>query len=129
QPLAVDAVAREREGVEAPFGDRLAAALALSEAALVELPQRDQDFFEEAPVTVAQLEQELAGVGGRPLVPQILDAVVFLPLAITRASPDLILELASLVQERLAEVGEPVLLDLHARQPPLNDACHVEVGR
>src|SRR5258708_34932960 len=68
--LALDAVARERQRLQALLGDRLAAALAVAEAALADLLQGQHDLFQKPPVTVAQPEEELPIVGrGRPLPP------------------------------------------------------------
>jgi hypothetical protein len=122
ETLAADAVAGERQGLEPSLGDRLGAPLALAEAALVELAERDEDLSQQAAVTVAQLEQELARVRGRRLISEILDAVVFLALPVEGTPADLILELAPLVDERLLEVGHPLLLHLHPSEPPVNDS-------
>ena len=56
-PLAVDAVAGEGQRLEALVRDGLAAALAISVAALIELLQRGDDFFQESLRAVAELEE------------------------------------------------------------------------
>ena len=89
QTLAVDAVAREGQRLEALVGDGLAAALAVAEGALVDLLQRGHDVAQQPPVAVAQLEEELPVVGGIRLVAEILDRVVFLILAVGRGATDL----------------------------------------
>jgi hypothetical protein len=73
-PLALDAVAGERQGVEALLADGLPAPLALAEAAFVELPERSHHLAQEAAVPVAKLELELAGVRGVGLVAEVLVA-------------------------------------------------------
>ena len=84
QTLAGDAVTGERQRFETLVADRLAAALALAERALVDLLQRGDDVAQQSPVAVAQLEEEFAVVGGIRLVAEILDRVVFLILAVGR---------------------------------------------
>src|SRR6266508_2390524 len=76
EPLAVDAVAGEGQRLEALVGDDLPAALAVAEVASVDLLQRRDDFLQDPAVPVAQLEEELAVVRCRGLVPEILRGVV-----------------------------------------------------
>ena len=99
QPLAVDAVARERQRLEAPLGNGLAAPLTAAERAVVDLLQRRDDVTQQSTVAVPQLEKELARVGGVGLVAEVLDGVVFLVLAVERGTPDLLRQLAVLLDE------------------------------
>src|SRR5437773_6990695 len=68
RPLTVDAVARERQRLEPLLGDRLPAPLARAEGAVVQLLQGGDDVAQQAPVTIAELEEELAVVRGGRLV-------------------------------------------------------------
>src|ERR1051325_6667758 len=96
RPLALDAVARERERLEALLGDGLAAALAVAEAALGDLLERERDLLQESAVAVAQLEQELTIVGRRSLVAQVLDGVVLGTLPVEHVPTHFFHELAVL---------------------------------
>src|SRR5262249_42031953 len=75
----------------------------------VDALQRRHDVAEEAPVTVAELEEELARVRGVRLVAQILDRIVFLILPVQCGLTHLVSELTLLFQQLLLEVGEPIL--------------------
>src|SRR5689334_22736726 len=66
--LTLDAVARERQRFEPLLGDFLAAPLAAAERAIVDLLQRGDHIAQEPTVAVAELEEELARVGGVRLV-------------------------------------------------------------
>src|SRR5580700_763888 len=116
--LALDAVARERQRLQALLGDRLAAALAIAEPAFVDLLQRERHFFQEHPVAVAQLEEELAIVGGRGLVPQVLDGIVLGALAVQDVLAHLLHELAMLLLQLLAEVDQAVFSHFDLLAPP-----------
>src|SRR5262249_36107898 len=70
-PLTIDAVAGEGQRLEALVRDRLAAALAVSVAALVELLQRGHNLLQEPLGAVAELEQEFPVIGRRGLVSEI----------------------------------------------------------
>src|SRR5262249_59432872 len=109
RPLALDAVAGERQGLEPLLGDGLAAALAVAEAALGDLLERGDHFLQQPPVAVAQLEEELAIVGGAGLVAEVLGRSVLRPLAVHDVLPHFLDELAVLLLELLAEVSEPFL--------------------
>src|SRR5256885_197554 len=64
QPLAIDAVTRERQRLQTLVTDGLAAALAVAERAVVDPLQRGDDVTEKAILAVAQLEEEFARIGG-----------------------------------------------------------------
>ena len=64
------------------------------------LLQRGHDVAQQPPVAVAQLEEELARVGGIRLVAEILDGVVFLVLAVERGPADLVGQLPLLLEQR-----------------------------
>src|SRR6059036_1484055 len=119
-PLAFDAVAREGQRMEPLLGDLLAAALALTEASLVELPERGDDVAEEPAIPAAELELELARVGVQGLIAQVLGRVVLEVLPVEDAAPDLVFELATLVDEPGLEVRELVRPHprLHRERPP-----------
>src|SRR6185503_13671762 len=108
--LALDAVARVRHRVQALVGDRLAAALAVAEPALGDLLQRERDLLQPPALAVAQLEEELAIVGGRGLVAQVLDGVIFGALPIEDVPAHLLLELAVLLLQLLPELSQTVFL-------------------
>src|SRR5512143_3289055 len=108
--LALDAVARERQRLQALLGDRLAAALAVAEAALADLLQGQHDLLQEPPVSVAQLEEEFTIVGRRGLVAQILDGVVLGSLAVEHVPAHFLDELAVLLFQLLAVVDQAILL-------------------
>src|SRR5262249_42060453 len=95
-PLALDAVSRERQGIAALLADRLAAPLALPEAPLVELPERGHHLAQEPPVSVAELELELAGVRRIGLVAEILGRVLVEAFLVDRTATDFGLELTAL---------------------------------
>src|SRR5215475_12050787 len=88
EPLAVDAIARERQGVQTLLGDRLAAALARAVRAVLDLLQGGDDLAQQPPVAVAQLEEKLARVGGVRLIAEILDRVVLLVLPVEGRAAD-----------------------------------------
>src|SRR5262249_23241230 len=119
-PLALDAVAREGKRVEPLLANRLAASLALSEAPLVELPERGPHLTQESAVPVAELELELAGVRGVGLVAEILGGVLVEALLVERAAADFGLELTALGHERLTQLLQPLLCQLgcHRHRPP-----------
>src|SRR5262245_27529223 len=102
-PLAVDAVARERQGLQPLVADRLATALAIAEGAVVDLLQRGDDVAQQAVIAVAQLEEELARVRRVGLVAEILDRVVVLIFAVNRGASDAVGELLVLLQQALSE--------------------------
>src|SRR5690242_107427 len=108
--LALDAEARERERLEALLGDRLAAALAVAEAALRDLLQGERDLLQEPAVTVAQLEVELTIVGRGSLVAQVLDGVVFGTLPVEHVPSHFFHELAVFLLQLLPEVDQAVFL-------------------
>jgi hypothetical protein len=110
EPLAVDAVARERQRLQPLVADRLAAALAIAERSVVDLLQGGDDVPQQSSVPVAELEEELAGVGGVRLVPEILDGVVVLMLAVRRRATHPIGELFVLFQQTLLEARQSFLL-------------------
>src|SRR5262245_64745969 len=64
QPLAIDAVTRERQCIESLVGDRLAAALAGTERPVFDLLQRHHDLAQQSAISVAEFEEEFAGIGG-----------------------------------------------------------------
>src|SRR5262249_37758455 len=107
--LALDAVPGEGQRGQPLLGDLLAAALALPEAALVELPERGEPIAEEPAVAAAQLELELPRVGAQRLVAEILGGLVFDVLAVEGAPPDLVLQLTTLVDERRPEVRDLIV--------------------
>src|SRR6185503_2586133 len=107
--LTLDAVAGEGQRLEPLFGDGLATALAVTEAALVDLLQRGDHFLEETPIAVTQLEQELPVVRGARLVTQVLDGIVLGPLAVHDVPPHFLDELVLLLFQLLAEVRQPIL--------------------
>src|SRR5262245_10744835 len=108
--LALDAVPRVRQRLEALVRNGLPAALAVAEATLGDLLQRQRDLFQSPAVAVAQLEEELAIVGRRGLVTQVLDGIVFGALPIEDGLADLLYELAMLLLELPAELHQAVLL-------------------
>src|SRR5262245_49535751 len=110
--LAVDAIACERQGLEPLLADRLSAALALPEAAFVELLECGHHLAQEPPVAVAQLELELARVGSIGLVAEVFGRVVVETFLVERAAADLGLKLAALGHQRLAQLLQPVLSEL-----------------
>src|SRR5678809_1555658 len=114
--LALDAEARERERFEALLGDGLAAALAVAEATLVDLLKGEGDLLQEAAVTVAQLEQELAIIGRGSLVTQVLDGVVLGTLPVEHVPTHFFHELAVLFLQLLPVVDQAVFL--HRDLPP-----------
>src|SRR6267378_566444 len=111
-PLAADAVARERQGLEPFFGNRLAAPLARTEPAVVQLLQSRDNVAQQPTVAVAQLEEEFSRVRRVRLVAEVLDGIVFLVFSIEGGSPDLFGQLSLLLDELLFEVCEPVLAHL-----------------
>src|SRR6185436_1203239 len=117
-PLAVDAVARERQGFEPLLGDRLAASLAGTEPAVVQLLQGGDDVPQQPAVAVAQLEEEFSRVGGVRLIAEVLDGIVFLVFPVEGGSPNLFRQLPLLLDETLFEVCEPVLAHLDLLPPP-----------
>src|SRR5262249_7040876 len=110
QPLAVDAVARRGHRVQPLVADRLAAALAVAGGAVVDLLQRIDDVAQLAAVAVAELEEELARVGGVGLIPEVLDGVVVLVLAVQRGATHTRGELGALLEQRLPEARQSLLL-------------------
>src|SRR5690348_15446570 len=122
--LALDAVPRERQRLQALLGDRLAAALAVAEPALVDLLQGQHDLFQEPAVAVAQLEEELAIVGGGRLVAQVLDGVVFGTLPVEDVLAHFLDELTMLLLQLLPELDHAILLHGALLTPsrPLNEA-------
>src|SRR5262249_54215982 len=102
--LALDAIAGERERFESLLGDRFTAALAIAEAPLVQLLQRGHHFFQQPPIAIAQLEQELAVIGRRGLIPEILDRVVVWTLAVEDVLANFIDQLTILLFQLLSEV-------------------------
>src|SRR5262249_28848732 len=109
-PLAIDAVAGERQRLEALVSDRLPAALAVPVAALVELLQGGDDLFPEPLGAVAELEQELPVIGRRGLVSEIFRGVVIGTLAVEHVLADFFDELPVLLLQLLAELGDAILL-------------------
>src|SRR5437762_13146115 len=99
--LAIDAVARERQGLQPLVTDGLAAALAVAERAVVDLLQRRHDVAEDPAVAVAELEKELARIGGVGLIAEILDGVIFLVLNVQRRAADFVGELPVLLDQAL----------------------------
>src|SRR5216117_926442 len=112
-PLAADAVARERQGLEPLFGNRLAAPLAGTEPAVVQLLQGRDDVAQQPTVAVAQLEEEFSRVRRVRLVAEVLDGIVFLVFSVEGGSPDLFGQLSLLLDELLFEVCEPILAHLN----------------
>src|SRR5260370_18451321 len=108
--LALDAVARERQRLQALLGDRLATALAVAEAALADLLQGQHDLLQEPPVTVAQLEEKLAIVGRGGLVAQVLDGVVLGTLPVEHVPTHFLHDLAVLLLQLLTLVDQPIFL-------------------
>src|SRR3989441_7306047 len=106
-PLAIYAVAREREGIQPFLGNRLAAPLAGAEGAVLDLLESQDDVAEQATVAVAQLEEELSGVGRVGLIAQILDRVVLLVLAVEGAAPHFLEQLMLLLEQALFEGRHP----------------------
>src|SRR5262245_4847817 len=98
QALAVDAVAREGDGVESLLRDRLAASLAGAVGTVLDLLERRYDVAQQSPVAVAKLEEEFTGVGGVGLITQIFDGVVLLVLAIEGGAADFLEELVLLFE-------------------------------
>src|SRR5215831_763674 len=107
--MALDAIARERECLEPLFRDGLSAALAVAETTLVDLLQSRHHFFQESPVAIAQLEEELAIVRRGRLIAEVLDGVVFRPLAVQHVLADFFDELAVLLFQLLAKVAQALL--------------------
>src|SRR5262245_6672521 len=126
-PLAVDAVARERQRLEPFFGNRLVAPLAVSKCAVVELLERRDHVAQEPAVAVAQLEEELARVRGIGLVAQVLDRVVFRVFAVQSGPADLFGQLALFFDELLFEVCKPVLA--HLGLLPYQEGAHSSFQR
>src|SRR6202795_732384 len=109
EALAVDAVACEGQRVEALVGDGLPAPLAVTEVAFVDLLQRGDDLFQDPAVAVAQLEEELAVVGRRGLVAEVLRGVVVGTLGVEHGLVHSFGELAMLLLQLLLELGQAVL--------------------
>src|SRR6266850_647033 len=109
----------ERRGLEPLFGNRLAAPLARTEPAVVQLLQSRDDVAQQPAVAVAQLEEEFSRVRRVRLVAEVLDGIVFLVFSIEGGSPDLFGQLSLLLDELLFEVCEPILahLDLLPHHP------------
>src|SRR5215475_12159671 len=108
-PLAVDAVTRERQGLEPFLGNRLVAPLARPEGAIVQLLEGREDIAEDPTVAVAELEAQLAGVRRIGLVAQVLDRVVLRVLSVQSGPADLLGQLPLLFDKALLEVCEAVL--------------------
>src|ERR1700730_13609973 len=108
--LALDAVARERQRLQTLLRDRLATALAVAEAAPTDLLQGQQHLFQEPPVTVAQLEEELAIIGRGGLVTQVLDGVVLGTLPVEHVPTHFLHELAVLLLQLLAVLDQAIFL-------------------
>src|SRR6266480_3321524 len=126
-PLAVDAVPRERQRLESLLGDRLAAALARAEGAVLQFLQGGHDVAQQAPIAVAELEEELPVVRGICLVAEVLDRVVFLVLAVERRPADLVRQLTLLLEQPLPEVRQPILS--HPDLPHDSDDAHLRLER
>src|SRR2546428_17594 len=86
---------------------RLAAPLAGAEGAVLDLLESQDDVAEQATVAVAQLEEELSGVGRVGLIAQILDRVVLLVLAVEGAAPHFLEQLMLLLEQALFEGRHP----------------------
>src|SRR5262249_49216976 len=108
QPLAIDAVTRERQRIESLVGDRLAAALAGAERAVLDFLQRHHDLAQQSTIAVAELEEEFARVGRIGLIAEILDRIVFLVLAIEPRAPYFLDQLMLLVEQALFETRQPI---------------------
>src|SRR5262249_26164246 len=119
-PLALDAVSRERQGIEALLSDRLAAPLPPPEAPLRALPGPRHHPPQEPPVPVAELELELSGVRRIGLVAEILGRVLVEALLVDRTATHFGLELTALGHERLTQLLQPLLgqLGCHRHRPP-----------
>src|SRR4029453_4216603 len=111
-PLAADGVTRERQGLQPLFGNRLAAPLARTEPAVVQLLQGRDDVAQQPGGAVAPLEEEFSRIRSVRLVAEVLDRIVFLVFAVEGGSPDLFGQLALLLDETLFELCEPVLAHL-----------------
>src|SRR5215470_4902701 len=108
--LTLDAVAGERQRLKPLLRDGLATALAVAEAAFIDLLQRRDNFLEEAPIAIAELEQEFPVVRRARLVAQVLDGIVLRTLTIHDVPPHLFDELVLLLFQLLSEVRQPILL-------------------
>src|SRR5262245_55315878 len=108
--LALDAIAGERERFESLLRDCFTAALAIAEAPLVQLLQGGHHFFQQPPIAIAQLEQELAVVGRRGLISEILDRVVVGTLAVEDVLANFVDELTILLFQLRSEVSQAFLL-------------------
>src|SRR5262245_54470598 len=115
QALTVDAVARERQRVQTPVGDRLPAPFACAEGAIVDLLQRGDDVAKQPTIAVAKLEEELAGVGRVGLVTEVLDGIVLLILPVERGLAHLVRELTLFLEEALLEVRQTLLFHRYLR--------------
>src|SRR5262245_40041639 len=110
ETLASDAVAGEGQRFESLVADGLAAALAVAEGTVVDLLKRGHDVAQQAPVAVAQLEEELPVVGGVRLVAEVLDRIVFLILAVGRGASDAVGELPLLLEQLFLEARQSLFL-------------------
>src|SRR5207253_3238844 len=126
QPLAIDAVTRERQRLQALVADGLAAALAVAERAVVDPLQSGDDVTEKAILAVAQLEEEFTRIGGVGLVAEILDRVVFLILAVEGGTAHLVGELTMLFDQALPELRQSILS--HQRPPLRRRRARVELS-
>src|SRR5437879_5509831 len=90
------------------LGERLSAPLARTKAAALQLLQGGDDIAQQAPVAVAEFEEELPVVRGIRLVAEVLDRVVFLVLAVKRRPADLVRQLALLLEQALLEVRQSI---------------------
>src|SRR5438445_2796733 len=108
QPLAIDAITRERKRVESLVGDRLAAALAGPERSILDLLQRHHHFAQQPAIAVAQLEEKFPRVRRVRLIAEVFDRVVFLVLAVERRAPHLLDQLVLLVEQALFETRQPI---------------------
>src|SRR5262249_44311440 len=102
--------AGERERFESLLRDRFTAALAIAEAPLVQLLKRGHHFLQQPPIAIAQLEQELAVVGRRGLISEVLDRVVVGTLAVEDVLSNFVDELTILLFQLLSEVSQAFLL-------------------
>src|SRR6185503_18019089 len=102
--------AGERQRFETLVADGLAAALAVPEGAVVDLLQGGDDVAQQAPIAVAQLEEEFPVVGGIRLVAEILDRIVFLILAVGRRTSDAVGKLPLLLEQLFLEARQSLFL-------------------
>src|SRR6266496_6010721 len=109
RPLALDAVAGKGKRLQALLRDRLPAPFAIAEITLFELFRSGADFFEEAPVAVAELEEEFAVVRRRSLISQVLGGVVFRTLGVEDGFAHAFDKLAVLLFQLLLELRQTLL--------------------